>query len=106
MPCFLLPVSAAAVTATWASASAAIFSVTIRAVSASALAPPWAIRKQRRNMTACASQHIRVAWSDNASVAFQGQRTFDIEPGSLETASGPFCDAWSVFFIGLGFVAL
>lgn len=39
MPCFLLPVSAAAVAVTWASASAATFSVIIRVVSASAHAP-------------------------------------------------------------------
>jgi hypothetical protein len=79
MPRFLLPVSAAAVAVTWASASAATFSVIIRVVSASAFAPPWAMRKHRRNMTACASQHIRAAWSDSANDAFHGQKGLDIK---------------------------
>jgi|SRR5690242_8584607 hypothetical protein len=79
MPCFLLPVSAAAVAVTWASASAATFSVIIRVVSASALAPPWAIRKHRRNTTACASQHILAAPSDSANDAFHGHKGSNIK---------------------------
>src|SRR5690242_17344741 len=65
------------VAATCASESAANFSATIRVLSISACAPPRAMRKVRSHMTVWASQHIRIAWDDNANQALQGAKGFD-----------------------------